>query len=69
MKTTSPRFNRLVARYYPAVFHLAATYSKSPADALALTRRTFERVARHLPRFRSEDEINFLLLTSLTRPS
>jgi hypothetical protein len=26
-------------------------------------------VARHLPRFRSEDEINFLLLTSLTRPS
>ena len=31
-----------------------------------LARRTFERAAQQLPRFRSEDEINFLLLTSLT---
>jgi hypothetical protein len=31
-----------------------------------LTRRTFERAAQQLPRFRSEDEINFLLLTSLS---
>jgi DNA-directed RNA polymerase specialized sigma24 family protein len=66
MKTMNPRFNRLVARYYPAVFHLAATFSKSPAEAVALTRRTFERAADQLPRFRSEDEIHFLLLTSLT---
>lgn len=66
MKTTNPRFNRLVARYYPAVFHLAATFSNSPAEAVALTRRTFERAAQQLPRFRSEDEINFLLLTSLS---
>ena len=66
MKTKNPRFNRLVARYYPAVFHLAATFSNSPAEAVALTRRTFERAAQQLPRFRSEDEINFLLLTSLS---
>lgn len=66
MKSTNPRFNRLVARYYPAVFHLAATFSQSPAEAVALTRRAFERAARQLPRFRSEDEIHFLLLTSLT---
>ncbi|MDP9291944.1 MAG: hypothetical protein M3O82_06240, partial [Verrucomicrobiota bacterium] len=66
MKTTNPRFNRLVARYYPAVFHLAAKLAPSPAEAIALTRRTFERVAPQLPRFRSADEINFLLLTSLT---
>ena len=66
MKTTNPRFNRLVARYYPAVFHLAATFSKTPAEAVTLTRRTFERAAQQLPRFRSADEINFLLLTSLT---
>ena len=30
MKTTNPRFNRLVARYYPAVFHLAATSRSRP---------------------------------------
>jgi DNA-directed RNA polymerase specialized sigma24 family protein len=66
MKTTTPRLNRLVARYYPAVFHLAAKLSNSPAEALALTRLAFERAARQLPRFRSEDEINFLLLTSLS---
>ena len=45
MKTTNPRFNRLVARYYPAVFHLAATFSKSPTEAVALTRRTFAGAA------------------------
>jgi DNA-directed RNA polymerase specialized sigma24 family protein len=66
MKTTNPRFNRLVARYYPAVFRLAAKFAQSPAEAVALTRRTFERAAQQLPRFRSEDEINFLLLTSLS---
>lgn len=66
MKTTNPRFNRLVARYYPAVFHLAAKFAPSPAEAVMLTRRTFERAARQLPRFRSAAEINFLLLTALT---
>jgi DNA-directed RNA polymerase specialized sigma24 family protein len=66
MKTTTPRLNRLVARYYPAVFRLAATLSNSPAEALALTRRAFEHAAQQLPRFRSDDEINFLLLASLS---
>ncbi|MFN0128128.1 MAG: sigma factor [Verrucomicrobiales bacterium] len=66
MKTNSPRFNHLVARYYPEVFRLAAKVTPSPAEALALTRRTFERAARQLPRFRAADEIRFLLLTSLT---
>lgn len=66
MKTNSPRFNHLVARYYPVVFHLAAKATPSPAEALALTRRAFDRAARQLPRFRSADGIRFLLLTSLT---
>ncbi len=63
---TKTRFNRLVARYYPAVFQLAARFATSPTEAANLTRRTFERAARQLPRFRSADEINFLLLTSLS---
>ena len=67
MKSTNPRFDRLVARHYPAVFHLAAKFAKSPADAVALTRRAFERAARRLARTRSTDEINFLLLTSLSK--
>jgi DNA-directed RNA polymerase specialized sigma24 family protein len=66
MKTNSPRFNHLVARHYPAVFRLAAKLTRSPAEAVALTRRAFERAARQLPRFRSADEIRFLLLTSLS---
>ena len=67
MKTSNIRFNRLVARYYPSVFQLAAKFTQSPADAAMLTRQTFERAARELPRFRSADEVNFLLLTSLSR--
>ena len=67
MKTTHSRFNRLVALYYPAVYRLAAKFSASPVEAAALTRRTFERAARQLPRFRAPDEIQFLLLAALTR--
>ena len=65
MKTSTVGMNRLIARYYPAVFQLAAKFSKSPAEATLLTRRTFERAANELPRFRSADEVSFLLLTSL----
>jgi hypothetical protein len=67
MKTPDPRFNRLIAHYYPAVFRLAAKFAPSPAEAIALTRRTFERAAQQFPRFRSADEIHFLLLTSLSK--
>ncbi len=66
MNATHSRFDRLVASYYPAVFRLAVKFSRSPEEALLLTRRAFERAARQLPRFRSVDEIHFLLLTSLT---
>lgn len=66
MKTKPSRFDRLVARHYPAIFHLAVRLSASPMEAVALTRRAFERAARELPRFRSADEIAFLLLTSLS---
>jgi DNA-directed RNA polymerase specialized sigma24 family protein len=69
MNATTSRYDRLVASYYPAVFALAAKFSRSPAEAVGLTRRAFERAARQLPRFRSADEIHFLLLTSLTRAS
>jgi len=66
MKTQQKRFDRLVASYYPAIFQLAAKFSVSQMDAVALTRRTFERAAKTLPRFRRADEIEFLLLASMT---
>ena len=69
MNTNDLRYNRLVARYYPAVFQLAARFAPSPAEAVSLTRRAFERAAQQLPRFHSADEVNFLLLTSLSAAS
>jgi DNA-directed RNA polymerase specialized sigma24 family protein len=69
MNANSSRYDRLVASYYPAVFQLAVKFSRSPAEAVTLTRHAFERAARQLPRFRSADEVNFLLLTSLTTAS
>lgn len=63
--STSSRFNRLVARYFPAVYQLAAKVSTSPIGAGTLPRRTFERAARQLVRFRASDEIQFLLLSAL----
>ena len=41
MKTKSPSFDRLVARYYPAVYSFAARLTDDPRDAIALTRQAF----------------------------
>ena len=38
MKTKSSRFDRLVARYYPAVYSFASRLTDDPREAIALTR-------------------------------
>jgi hypothetical protein len=41
MKTKSSRFDRLVARYYPAVFSFATRLTDDPREAIMLTRDAF----------------------------
>ena len=51
MKTKSSRFDRLVARYYPAVYSFAARLTDDPREAVALTREAFnsarQAIAKH----------------------
>ena len=42
----SLRFDRLVARYYPAVYSFAARLTDDPREAMALTRRIQQRAQR-----------------------
>ena len=46
MKTKSSRFDRLVARYYPAVYSFASRLTDDPREAIALTRDSFNSVLR-----------------------
>ena len=41
MKTKSTRFDRLVARYYAAVYSFAARLTDDSREAIALTRQAF----------------------------
>jgi DNA-directed RNA polymerase specialized sigma24 family protein len=49
MKTKNSRFDRLVARYYPAVYSFAARLTDDPRDAVALTRiqQLAQTIAKH----------------------
>jgi hypothetical protein len=43
MKTQSSRFDRLVARYYPAVYSFAARLTDDPREAVVLTRQRIQQ--------------------------
>jgi len=42
MNTQLSDFDRLVERYYPAVYHLAAQITSTPLAAMQLTNRIFK---------------------------
>jgi hypothetical protein len=67
MKTKSPGFDRLVARYYPAVYIFAAGLTDDPRDAVALTRQAFNGARTQLQRMRSQTAIARLLIAAVLR--
>ena len=67
MKTKNSRFDRLVARYYPAVYSFAARMTDDPREAVALTRQAFNGARNQLQRMRSQTAIATLLIAAVLR--
>jgi DNA-directed RNA polymerase specialized sigma24 family protein len=67
MKKEDSSFDRLVARYYPAVYSFAARLTDDPCDAVALTRQAFNGARKQLQRVRSQTAIATILITAVLR--
>ena len=67
MKTKSSRFDRLVARYYPAVYGFAARFTDDPREAVALTRQAFNGARKQLQRMRNQTAIATVLISAVLR--
>ena len=67
MKTKSSRFDRLVARYYPAVYSFAAKLTDDPRDAVALTRQAFNSARKQLQKVRNQTVVATILISAVIR--
>jgi DNA-directed RNA polymerase specialized sigma24 family protein len=67
IKIKSSRFDRLVARYYPAVYSFAARLTDDPRDAVALTREAFNGARQQLRSMRSQTAIAAVLVSAVLR--
>ena len=67
MKTKSSRFDRLVARYYPAVYGFAARFTDDPREAVALTRQAFTGARKQLQRLHNQTAIATVLISAVLR--
>jgi len=62
------RFDRLVARYYPAVYSFAARLTDDPRDAVARTREAFNGARKQLHSICSQTAIATILVSAVIRP-
>ena len=67
MKTKDSRFDRLVARYYPAVYSFAARLTDDPREAVALTREAFNGARKQLQSVRNQTGIATVLVSAVLR--
>jgi DNA-directed RNA polymerase specialized sigma24 family protein len=67
MRTKSSRFDRLVARYYPAVYSFAARLTDDPREAVALTRDAFKTARKQLQSVRNQTAIATVLVSAVLR--
>jgi DNA-directed RNA polymerase specialized sigma24 family protein len=67
MNTKSSRFDRLVARYYPAVYSFAARFTDDPREAVALTRQAFNGARKQLQTLHSQTAIAAVLISAVLR--
>jgi hypothetical protein len=54
MKAKSSHFDRLVARYYPAVYSLASRLTDDPREAIALSQNAFRSAQKELCSLRDQ---------------
>jgi hypothetical protein len=65
MRTKNSRFDGVVARYYPAVYSLAARLTDDHRAALALTKEAFRKAQKQLCNLSNQATIATVLLTSV----
>jgi DNA-directed RNA polymerase specialized sigma24 family protein len=67
MKKENSRFDRLVARYYPAVYSFATRLTDDPREAVALTRQAFDGARKQLSKVRNQTGIATVLIAAVLR--
>ena len=67
MKTKNSRFDKVVARYYPAVYSFAARLTDDPREAVALTRDAFNSTRKQLRNPRDEVLLASILISAVIR--
>jgi DNA-directed RNA polymerase specialized sigma24 family protein len=67
MRTKSSRFDRLVARYYPAVYSFASRLTDDPREAIMLTRDAFNSTRTQLRNRRDEAVLASILISAVIR--
>ncbi len=67
MKMKTSRFDRLVARYYPAVYSFASRLTDDPREAIALTRDAFNSVRKQTENLRNQTAIATVLISAVIR--
>jgi DNA-directed RNA polymerase specialized sigma24 family protein len=67
MKTKSSRFDRLVGRYYPAVYRFASRLTDDPREAIMLTREAFNNARKQSENLRNQTAIATVLISAVLR--
>jgi DNA-directed RNA polymerase specialized sigma24 family protein len=67
VREDGPRFDSLVARYYPAVYSFAARLTDDPREAIALTRAAFRNTRNQLVQIRNQTAIATILISAVIR--
>jgi len=67
MKAKSSRFDRLVDRYYPAVYSFASRLTDDPREAIELTRDAFNSTREQLTKSRDENALASILILAVIR--
>jgi DNA-directed RNA polymerase specialized sigma24 family protein len=66
-KTKTSRFDRLVARYYPAVYSLASRMTDDPRQAVVLAHDALESTRKRLGNRRGETAFASVLIAAVIR--
>ena len=67
MKAKTSRFDRLVARYYPAVYGLASRMTDDPRQAVVLAHDALESTRKRLGNRRGETAFASVLIAAVMR--
>jgi len=67
MKTRVSHFDRVVAKYYPAVFGIAVNLTDDPKEAVEFTRTAFCSAEKQINRLRSKTNIATVLFSAVLR--